>query len=119
MPFLAFLIQVVVSTAILIASMMIAGQFLRVDFGEWKVCVAKTAGLVIAVSLASFIPFLPFVVWFGGLYFLFGLGWIEALVLTIVNYLLSWVIAANLVALLFAAQAVTAAPAWSGLLPAA
>jgi hypothetical protein len=98
---IVFLVTVAVATVVLLVSMMIVGRFMSIDFGDATTVIAKSAGLIIAVSVCNGIsPFLGLGVWLVGLMFLFKLGVVEAVVLSIVNNVVTvFVVAALVVAL--------------------
>jgi hypothetical protein len=84
-----FAISLAISTGILIVSMLITSWWFEgVDFGPVKQVLVKSAGLLVTVTLISLIPYgglVNIVVWYVGLIVLFRIGWLEALVLTVVN----------------------------------
>jgi hypothetical protein len=84
-----FAISLAISTGIMIVSMLVTSWWFEgVDFGEVKSVILKSAGLLVLVTAISLIPYgglVNIAVWFVGLILLFRIGFLEALVLTVVN----------------------------------
>src|SRR6266849_9894517 len=84
-----FGISLAVSTGILVVSMLITSWWFEgIDFGPVKQVLVKSAVLLVTVTAISLIPYgvlVNIVVWFVGLIVLFRIGFLEALVLTVVN----------------------------------
>jgi hypothetical protein len=80
-----------VSVVILVISMFLSSFFLGgVDFGQAHIAIPKAGALLFVVTLISMIPFagplLALAVWFLGLMGLFGLDFVEARILVIINW---------------------------------
>lgn len=86
-----------ISVVILVVSMFLASVLLGgVDFGQAHVAIPKAAALLFVVTLLQLIPYagppLAFFVWFLGLMGLFGLDFVEARTLAVINWGLNSVI---------------------------
>lgn len=95
---IAFAIALAISTGVLIVAMILTNKVLGgIDFGDVRSAALKASGLLIAVNLvAAFVPggiFLSLPVWFIGLMWLFRLRFLEALVLSLINWGLNVLIA--------------------------
>lgn len=99
---IAFVLGIAISTATLTLSMVVFGKWWQIDFGAAKTAIAKGAGLILAVNLIAMIPLgaviavIILTTWFVGLMVLFQLRFVEAFVLTLVNFVvnfgLSWLL---------------------------
>jgi hypothetical protein len=91
--FLVFLIMIPISVALLIISMLISSKITGgIDFGELRDVILKSTGLLVAVNIVALLPWgdLPaLVIFLAGLASLFRLGWLECLILAVVNGILN------------------------------
>jgi hypothetical protein len=91
---LVFVVLFFISVCIFVTSMVITSKILGgVDYGEARTVVLKAAGLLLVVNLIAMIPYGPLfalLAFFGGLYSLFKMEFLECVVLAVVNACLNW-----------------------------
>jgi predicted RNA-binding Zn-ribbon protein involved in translation (DUF1610 family) len=91
---LALLIMLPASAFILIVSMVVSSSIVGgIEFGEVHVVIPKSLALLLVVNFVSLAPrgeWATIVIWYLGIFYLFELDWLEARVLTVVNWMLNF-----------------------------